>query len=38
MMYVIIALIIISWITRTLSEGLIVRTLEEIRDQFKQDK
>ena len=37
-MYVIIALIITSWITRTLSEGLIVRTLEEIRDQLKQDR
>ena len=35
MMYVIIALIIISWVTRTLSEGLIIRTLEEIRDQLK---
>ena len=35
MMYVIIALIIVSWITRTLSESLIVRTLEEIRDLLK---
>ena len=38
MIYVIIVLIVISWITRTLSEGLIVRTLEEIRDQLKQDR
>lgn len=35
MIYVIITLIVISWITRTLSEGLIVRTLEEIGDQLK---